>query len=49
MYGCFVCMDVCAPHVCSAARDQNRVQILELDVQTAISCHVCVENLTKVL
>jgi hypothetical protein len=46
----FACMLVCGPHVCSTCGDQKRgSDLLELELQMVVSCHVVAGNTTQVL
>lgn len=40
--GCFACIGVCAPHVCSVSRDQRMMSDPKgLELQMVVSWHVC--------
>lgn len=46
----YACVRVCAPRVCSVFGGQKRASHpLDLELQTALSCHVGVEKQTQVL
>lgn len=47
LYGCFACIYVCVPFECSSHRGQKRVSdLLEMELQMVVKCHVGVVNLT---
>ena len=49
VYGCFVCIYVCIPHVCvepACGVQRGELDPLELELQMVVSCHVGAGNQT---
>lgn len=46
--GCFICIEICVPLVCSAAED-GRQHLLGLELKSVASCHVGASNHTWIL